>query len=86
MEHTPFYAVKGSPVFESPLNLFCYSEDSSLLADKYDVPPRYVKSIMSPWAVKRLHEFRGDISQFKVVKLHPSRLKQIGIAKNRTRR
>ena len=27
---------------------------------------------MSPWAVKRLDEFGGDISKFSVVKLHPS--------------
>jgi len=36
---------------------------------------------MSPWAVKRLDEFRGDISKFTVVKLHPSRLRQIGVSK-----
>ncbi len=37
--------------------------------------------IASPWALKRLEEFDGDISRFRVVKLHPSRLRQIGIAK-----
>jgi serine protein kinase len=31
--------------------------------------------------VKRLDEFGGDISKFTVVKLYPSRLRQIGIAK-----
>ena len=36
---------------------------------------------MSPWAVKRLDEFGGDISKFKVVKLLPSKLRQIGVAK-----
>ena len=36
---------------------------------------------MSPWAVKRLDEFGGDISKFEVVKLHPSKLRQIAIAK-----
>ena len=36
---------------------------------------------MSPWAVKRLDAFGGDISKFTVVKLLPSRLRQIGIAK-----
>ncbi len=36
---------------------------------------------MSPWAVKRLHEFNGDISQFRVIKVKPSRLKQIAVAK-----
>src|SRR5690606_21504343 len=37
--------------------------------------------IMSPWAVKRLKEFEGDISQFRVVRLSPSVLRQIAIAK-----
>ena len=36
---------------------------------------------MSPWAVKRLHEYGGDISQFRVVKLKPSVLDQIAVAK-----
>ena len=37
---------------------------------------------MSPWCLKRrLDEFNGDISQFRVQKILPSRLRQIGIAK-----
>jgi serine protein kinase len=36
---------------------------------------------MSPWAVKRLHELGGDISKFEVVKLYPSILDQVGVAK-----
>jgi serine protein kinase len=36
---------------------------------------------MSPWALKRLDEFGGDISRFRVAKVKPSRLRQIGIAK-----
>jgi len=36
---------------------------------------------MSPWAVKRLHEFGGDISQFRVVKLFPSIIDQVAVAK-----
>ena len=36
---------------------------------------------MSPWCIKRLDEFDGDISKFRVQKLIPSRLRQIGIAK-----
>ena len=36
---------------------------------------------MSPWAAKRLHEFGGDITKFKVVKVRPSILEQIAIAK-----
>ncbi len=36
---------------------------------------------MSPWAAKRLTEFGGDISKFKVVKVRPSILGQTAIAK-----
>ena len=36
---------------------------------------------MSPWVAKRLHEFKGDIAKFEVVKLYPSILDQIAIAK-----
>ncbi len=36
---------------------------------------------MSPWAAKRLHEFGGDITKFKVEKVNPSILDQIAIAK-----
>jgi len=36
---------------------------------------------MSPWANKRLHEFNGDIRQFKVIKIRPSILQQIAVTK-----
>ncbi|WP_281646466.1 PrkA family serine protein kinase [Parendozoicomonas sp. Alg238-R29] len=81
MEKVPFYAIKGSPVFESPLGLFNPAEDANILQEEYGIPSRYVRGIMSPWAVKRLHEFGGDISQFRVVKLCPSILDQVGVAK-----
>ncbi|WP_417224924.1 PrkA family serine protein kinase [Amphritea sp.] len=81
MEHTPFYAIKGSPIHESPLGLFNPLEDGAILEEEYNIPLRYIKGLMSPWAVKRLHEFGGDISQFRVVKLYPSILNQIAVAK-----
>ncbi|MCQ4348935.1 PrkA family serine protein kinase [Pseudomonas stutzeri] len=81
MEHIPFYAIKGSPVFESPLGLFNPDEDGTILEEEYGIPRRYLSSIMSPWAAKRLTEFGGDISKFRVVKLYPSILNQIAIAK-----
>lgn len=81
MEKIPFYAVKGSPVHESPLALFSPEEDGAILQEKYGIPRRYVQTIMSPWAVKRLHEFNGDITKFKVVKLRPSVLNQIAVSK-----
>ena len=81
IEHVPFYAIKGSPVFESPLGLFNPDEDGKILTEEYGIPGRYLKYIMSPWAVKRLHEYGGDISKFRVVKLYPSRLNQVAVAK-----
>jgi len=81
MERIPFYAIKGSPVFESPLGLFNPEEDAEILEQEYGIARRYLRGIISPWAVKRLHEYGGDITQFRVVKLHPSILDQIAIAK-----
>lgn len=81
MEKVPFYAIKGSPVFESPLSLFNPEEDGALLQERFGIPTRYVRYLMSPWAVKRLHEFNGDISKFRVIRVKPSRLKQIAVAK-----
>lgn len=81
MQKVPFYAIKGSPVNESPLGLFDPAEDASILEEEYGIPRRYLNSIMSPWAVKRLHEYGGDISQFRVVKKYPSVLDQIGVSK-----
>ena len=81
MEHVPFYALKDSPVNESPLGLFDLVEDGPLLEREYGIPRRYLNRILSPWAVKRLDEFGGDIRKFKVVKRLPSVLKQIGVAK-----
>ncbi|MGH8491930.1 MAG: PrkA family serine protein kinase [Moraxellaceae bacterium] len=81
MEEMPFYAIKGSPVNESPLNLFNVEEDGDILEQEYKIPKRYVRGIMSPWAVKRLKEFGGDIQRFRVVKLKPSILDQIALSK-----
>ena len=81
IEKIPVYAIKDSPVHESPLGLFNPDEDAQLLQDDYGIPRRYLNTIMSPWAVKRLHEFGGDITRFRVVKLTPSVLSQIMVAK-----
>src|SRR6202034_1823832 len=45
------------------------------------IPSRRLAGICSPWAAKRLDSFDGDISRFSVVKVYPSRLRQIGVAK-----
>jgi serine protein kinase len=81
MEKVPFYALKGSPVHESPLGLFNPDEDGKLLEEDYGIPARYLNTIMSPWAVKRLHEFNGDITRFRVVRQYPSVLRQVAVSK-----
>jgi serine protein kinase len=81
MEHVPFYCLKGSPINESPLGLFEEEEDGALLEEDFGIPRRYLRNIPSPWAVKRLHEYNGDINRFRVVKRYPSILKQIAISK-----
>lgn len=81
IQRIPFYAIKGSPVFESPMGLFDPNEDGAILEEDYGIPRRYLGKVMSPWAVKRLHELGGDISKFEVVKLYPSILDQTGVAK-----
>ena len=81
MEKVPFYSIKDSPVHESPLGLFNVDEDGPILEEDYGIPKRYLGTIMSPWAVKRLHEFGGDISRFRVIKQRPSVLSQIAVSK-----
>ncbi len=76
LETQPFYALAGSPINESPLGLI-----SPLASDRLQIPETYLKHIPSPWAVKRLEEFGGDLSKFKVVKKYPSSIKQIAICK-----
>jgi serine protein kinase len=85
MEIHPIYVLKAgdtiSPVFESPLGLFRSGELSSLLADRYGIERHRTGQVMSPWAVKRLDEFGGDISKFEVARIYPSKLRQFAIAK-----
>ncbi|WP_110685515.1 PrkA family serine protein kinase [Salinicola aestuarinus] len=81
MERVPFYAIKDSPVFESPLGLFSPEDDAELLEKEYGIPRRHLRGPMSPWAAKRLKEFGGDLSRFRVVRLTPSRLNQIAVSK-----
>ncbi|HXF54940.1 MAG TPA: PrkA family serine protein kinase, partial [Hyphomicrobiaceae bacterium] len=85
MEKCPIYVLKAgddiSPIFESPLGLFDPVTMGPTLESKYGIPRRKLTGNISPWAVKRLDEFGGDISKFKVVKIYPSKLRQICVAK-----
>lgn len=80
MEELPFYAIKGSPINESPLGLFGL-EDAEAIQKEYGIHPNYLRTIPSPWAMKRLDEYNGDINKFRIVKRYPSTLKQIAISK-----
>src|SRR5208282_6349496 len=85
MEVHPIYVLKAgdelSPVFESPLALFDPDQLGPMIEEKYGIPRRRLTGLMSPWCYKRLEAFGGDISQFRVAKIQPSKLRQIGIAK-----
>jgi serine protein kinase len=85
MEINPIYVLKAgdqlSPVFESPLSLFDPNVMGDELERQYHIPRRRLSGLMSPWCLKRLDEFRGDLTKFRVVKLLPSRLRQIAVAK-----
>ncbi|MFA0122962.1 PrkA family serine protein kinase, partial [Vibrio sp. 10N.261.48.A2] len=85
MQKLPIYVLSAdgerSPVNDHPFCLFDVNEDGELLKQEYGIEKRYIRSIMSPWAAKRLHDFGGDISKFKVIKLRPSILDQVAIAK-----
>ena len=85
MEDCPVYVLKAgdeiSPIFESPLGLFNPLTMGPAIEERYGIPRRRLTGQMSPWAVKRLDEFGGDISKFSVVKMQPSRLRQELVAK-----
>lgn len=86
MEYNPIYVLATkdgelSPVFESPLGLFSNPQYYNHFQEEYGLDKRYLQSIMSPWAVKRLKEYGGDLDCFRVVRLMPSKLEQIGVMK-----
>ncbi len=85
MEDQPIYVLKAgdeiSPVFEHPLGLFDPEVWGQRLEDEYNIPLRRLTGLMSPWCIKRLDEFGGDVTRFRVAKMLPSRLRQIAVAK-----
>ncbi|MBX2854074.1 MAG: PrkA family serine protein kinase [Rhodobacteraceae bacterium] len=74
-------AIELSPIYESPLGIFDPERMGEVIEKKYGISQRYLTGHMSPWAVKRLDELGGDASKFKVMQVHPSKLRQIGVAK-----
>jgi len=49
MECKPIYALKGSPVNESPLSLFAPEQYAGSAEADFGIPRRYLTGIMSPW-------------------------------------
>ncbi|NRA89310.1 MAG: PrkA family serine protein kinase, partial [Rhizobiales bacterium] len=85
VEKNPVYVLKAgdslSPIYESPLGLFDPDIHGEIFEKKYNISRQRLSGLMSPWALKRLDEFGGDISKFSVVKLYPSIIRQICAAK-----
>ncbi|MGU0056618.1 hypothetical protein ACVXG7_17285 [Enterobacter hormaechei] len=80
MQRVPIYVLSAngerSPVNDHPLCLFNPQEDAQILEKEFGIPHRYLGTIMSPWAAKRLHEFGGDITKFprrESVAVYPAR-------------
>lgn len=85
MEINPIYVLADedgvmSPYFESPLGLFD-KQKKNIVSEDYNIPMRYLTGICGPWAQKRLKEFNGDFTKFRVAKIFPSKLRQIAISK-----
>jgi serine protein kinase len=86
-EQFPIYTLKDSvtgrlsPMLESPLGLFPRERFGAEMEDRYGIPRRALTGIATPWALKRLREYKGDLSKFQVVRIMPSVLNQIGIVK-----
>lgn len=81
MEQEPIYVLadaegNSSPINESPLGLVDSND-----ADELGIDARYLQLKASPWALKRLEEYQGDISKFKVIKRFPSQDRQIALSK-----
>ena len=79
MEKEPIYILADSegnpsPINESPLGV-CGDDILSSLGIKAKT------TIPSPWATKRLKEYKGDLSRFTVIKRFPSQLEQVAMSK-----
>lgn len=79
MEKEPFYAIKGSPLNESPLGLLRLFP--KLRESFKKIPESRLPACASPWLVKRVDELDGDISQLEVIKLYPSQHRQVAVTK-----
>ena len=60
MQRAPYLRnLKDSPINESPLGpVLAEQKTRKILEEDYGIPRRYLKGIMSPWAAKRMKEYR----------------------------
>lgn len=87
-EEEPMYLLRCkvtneiSPFNDSPLSLFSSDDIADKISQEYDIPKRYLREQPSAWVTKRLEHHNYDESEaFDVVKVYPSRDKQLGVAK-----
>ena len=85
MEKHPIYVLKagdeimpGPRIAARPVPL---RRPGGTAAERYGIEQHRLTGVMSPWAVKRLDQFGGDISKFEVARIYPSKLRQVAIAK-----
>lgn len=93
MEKHPIYVLydtaetnpelRTSPVLESPLGLFDRNDPAQAeVMNEIGIPSNYLNNtVLSGWAQLKLEEFGGDITKFSVVKLWPSKDRQVGVMK-----
>lgn len=87
METLPIYVLgyrsngktEWSPYFSRILPLFNQTGMAKQIAERYNIPERYLEGIVGPWERKRLMEAKGDLAHFRVLKLYPSRFQQIAV-------
>lgn len=88
MESQPIYVLgyrsngktEWSPYFSRVLPLFGMAGMAKQVSERYGIPETYFEGITGPWERKRLLDSKGDLSNFRVLKLYPSRFQQIGIS------
>jgi serine protein kinase len=71
-----------SPYFSRVLPLFAQAGMGQQISERYNIPMRYLdpRDIVGPWERKRLEESKGSLTNFRVLKLYPSRFQQIAIS------
>ncbi|MBI2048357.1 MAG: PrkA family serine protein kinase [Parcubacteria group bacterium] len=83
-QREPYYVLADeegviSPIGESPLGMFAGPEYRRIVEDDLKIDPYLVPVVRTRWLQRRLEQYKGDFTRFRVVKLYPSVVDQIGI-------